>query len=150
MQSHYTEVAQGGISSRIIHTLYKVILRIARNLLGTRENIKIESHPFYHIICDWFSWGSRKKKFKKIFGVFVTFFLCNFLMRTQGIFKNNSNLFFGHENMKKLPSKVAHNWSKSFFSVLPTRPKPAQLLVCFPKKCLPARLLYNDFAHMYD
>ena len=38
-------------------TLYNVILRIARNLLETRENIKIESHPFYHIICDWFSWG---------------------------------------------------------------------------------------------
>ena len=59
-------------------TLYNVILRIARNLLETRENIKIESHPFYHIICDWFLWGSSKKKiflcrpfwnffFKKIF-----------------------------------------------------------------------------------
>ena len=33
-------------------TLYSVILRIARNLLETRENIKIESHLFYHIICD--------------------------------------------------------------------------------------------------
>jgi hypothetical protein len=43
-------------------TLYNVILRISRNLLETRENIKIESHPFYHIICDWFSWGSSKKK----------------------------------------------------------------------------------------
>ena len=36
----------------IMHTLYNVILRIARNLLETRENIKIESHPFYHIIYD--------------------------------------------------------------------------------------------------
>ena len=43
--------------------LYNVILRIARNLLETRENIKIESHPFYHIIFDWFSWGSTKKNF---------------------------------------------------------------------------------------
>ena len=33
-----------------IYTLYNVILRIARNLLETRENIKIKSHPFYHII----------------------------------------------------------------------------------------------------
>ena len=42
-----------------------VILRIARNLLETKDNIKIESHPFYHIICDWFSNGwSRKKKSK--------------------------------------------------------------------------------------
>jgi hypothetical protein len=30
-------------------------------LLETRENIKIESHSFYHIICDWFSQGSSKK-----------------------------------------------------------------------------------------
>ena len=44
-------------------TLYNDILRIARNLLETRENIKIESHSFYHIICDWFSWGSSKKNF---------------------------------------------------------------------------------------
>ena len=42
--------------------LYNVIIRKARNLLETRENIKIVSHPFYHIICDWFSWGSSKKK----------------------------------------------------------------------------------------
>ena len=36
-------------------TLFNVTLCIARNLLETRENIKIESHPFYHMICDWFS-----------------------------------------------------------------------------------------------
>ena len=35
-------------------TLYKIILRIARNLLEIKENIKIESHPFYHMICDRF------------------------------------------------------------------------------------------------
>ena len=29
------------------HTLYNLILRIARNLLETREKNKIESHPFY-------------------------------------------------------------------------------------------------------
>jgi hypothetical protein len=49
-------------------TLYNVILRIARNLLETKENIKIESHPFYHIICDWFSWGwSKKMHFLPVF-----------------------------------------------------------------------------------
>ena len=31
-------------------TLYNAILRIARNFLETRENIKISTHPFYHII----------------------------------------------------------------------------------------------------
>jgi hypothetical protein len=48
----------------IFYTLYDVILRIARNLLETRENIKIESHPFYHVICDRFSVGSSKKNSK--------------------------------------------------------------------------------------
>ena len=43
-----------------ILTLYNVILRIARNLLETNENIKIESHSFCHIICDWFLWGCSK------------------------------------------------------------------------------------------
>ena len=52
------------ISHSLKYTLYNTILRIARNLLETRENIKIESHSFYHIICDRFSWGSSKKKSK--------------------------------------------------------------------------------------
>ena len=34
------------------------------------------------------------------------------------------------ENMKKLPSKVAHNQPN--FSVLPTGPKPAQISSCIP------------------
>jgi hypothetical protein len=33
-------------------TLYNVILRIARNFLETRENIKISTHSFYHINLD--------------------------------------------------------------------------------------------------
>jgi hypothetical protein len=37
---------QGGFTSGCILWLYNVILRIARNLLETRKNIKIESHPF--------------------------------------------------------------------------------------------------------
>ena len=31
----------------LVHTLYNAILRIARNFLETRENIKISTHPFY-------------------------------------------------------------------------------------------------------
>ena len=46
-------------------TLYNAILRIARNFLETRENIKILTHPLYHINLGWFSWEWRKKK-KKI------------------------------------------------------------------------------------
>ena len=54
------------ISHSLKYTLYNTILRIARNLLETRENIKIESHSFYHIICErflWPLWGSSKTQF---------------------------------------------------------------------------------------
>ena len=44
------------------NTLYNAILRIARNFLETRENIKISTHPFYHINLGWFSWEWSKKK----------------------------------------------------------------------------------------
>ena len=49
--------------SNNIYTLYNAILRIARNFLETRENIKISTHPFYHTNLDWFSWEWSKKKF---------------------------------------------------------------------------------------
>ena len=45
-----------------VHTLYNAILRTARNLLETRENVKISTHPFYHINLSWFSWEWSKKK----------------------------------------------------------------------------------------
>ena len=44
-------------------TMYNAILRIARNFLETRENIKISTHPFYHINLGWFSWEWSKKFF---------------------------------------------------------------------------------------
>ena len=31
------------------YTLYNTILRTPRNFLETRENVKILTHPFYHI-----------------------------------------------------------------------------------------------------
>jgi hypothetical protein len=42
------------------------------------------------------------------------------------------NLKFAPENMKKLLSKVAHNRPKTFFSVLPTSPKSAQISYSVP------------------
>ena len=48
------------------------------------------------------------------------------------------------ENMKKPPSKVAHNQPQFFFSLLPTGPKPAQISISV--QLLTARLIYNDFA----
>ena len=47
-------------------TLYNVILRIARNFLETRENIKILTHPIYHKNLDWFSWKIQNGRLKKI------------------------------------------------------------------------------------
>ena len=35
--------------------LYNVILRIPRNILETRKNVKISTQPFYHKNLDWFS-----------------------------------------------------------------------------------------------
>ena len=48
-------------------TLYNAILRIPRNFLETRENIKIWIHPFYHINLGWFSleWSKKKYFFSK-------------------------------------------------------------------------------------
>ena len=40
---------------KFTYTLYNVILRIARNFMETRENIKISTHLFYHINLDLFS-----------------------------------------------------------------------------------------------
>ena len=64
----------------VTYKLYNIILCIARNLLETRENIKIESHPFYPINLGWFSWGwSKKKFFLKKFRQFSIFFRQNFI-----------------------------------------------------------------------
>ena len=59
-------------SVRATSTLYNVILRIPRNLLENREDIKYLTHPFYHTNLDWFSkeWSKKKffwrKKFKMV------------------------------------------------------------------------------------
>jgi hypothetical protein len=45
---------------------------------------------------------------------------------------NISNLFFAQENMKKTPIKVAHNRPQTFFSLLPTGPKSAQISYSVP------------------
>ena len=51
---------------------------------------------------------------KKVDG-FLTFILCNFLLRTLQYFQKFLNLCFAHEDMKKTPSKVAHNRPKIIF-----------------------------------
>ena len=44
-------------------TLYNVLLRLARKLLETRENVNISTHPVYHINLEWFSWEWSKRIF---------------------------------------------------------------------------------------
>ena len=49
------------------------------------------------------------------------------------LFSADATIFLkkkSYENVKKLPSKNAHNWPPFFFSVLPTVPKPAQISIC--------------------
>ena len=50
--------------NQYVYTLHNAILRIARNFLESRENIKISTHPFYHINLGWFSWEWRRKEKK--------------------------------------------------------------------------------------
>ena len=59
------------------------------------------------------------------------------------IFQKKSKCFFAPDNMKKPPSKVAHNHPKFFFSVLPTSQKPDQISDIFHRN-LPLR----DFSIM--
>ena len=60
------------------NTLYNAILRIARNFLETRENIKISTHPFYHVNLDWFSWECTEVRFGSLLsGGFTTMAVIN-------------------------------------------------------------------------
>ena len=78
--------------------------------------------------------------------IFLTFNLCNFLAQTRMLqcFFNKFKLFFAPENMKKQLSKVAHN-RRIFFSLLPTDPKPAQILGIFHKNFPPRDLTMTLF-----
>ena len=86
--------------------------------------------------------SGAKKNLKKIFFKLI---LCSLSVRTLQHLQKKFKHFFASENMKQLSSKVAYNRAKLFFSVLPIGPKPAQITFSVPKKCLPARRLYNDF-----
>ena len=63
----------------ILYTLYNVLLRIARNLLETRENVKILTHPVYHPKLHCFFFKKKNSKWP-IFqnGRFSKFFCENF------------------------------------------------------------------------
>ena len=53
-------------SSVCTRTVFLILLHTPSFLLEIRVIIKILSHPWYHINCDWFEkgWSKKKKKFK--------------------------------------------------------------------------------------
>ena len=95
-------------------TLYNAILRIARNFLETRENIKILTHPFYHINLGWFSWEWSK--------FFFFFRKKNSKWPTQKkcIFQNRQFSKFWHKGKNSL--KTSPFFSKDFVLVGTQRP----------------------------
>jgi hypothetical protein len=56
------------------------------------------------------------------------------------ILKKNLTFFFAHENMKKPPSKVAHNWSRFFFQYRPGCPNGPKTEIPYHQKPINAGL----------
>ena len=84
--------------------IHNVILRIARNFLETKENIKISTHPFYHINLDRLTEGPICKIFAKFFWELAI--LKNVVFRVghfEFFFSKKINFFllFPHKNMSK-------------------------------------------------
>ena len=99
-------------------TLYNTILRIARNFLETRENIKILTHPFYHINLGWFSWEWSKKK--------IFFFekkIENVRFKKSSFFKiaNSQNFFAKISQIRPWVSRIewckGHRCSSTYMAV---------------------------------
>ena len=91
--THKVPNGQNGLKVAISYTLYNAILRIARNFLETRENIKILTHPFYHINLGWFSWEWSKKIF-----IFLRKKNSKWPTQKKLIFQNRQFSKFFHEN----------------------------------------------------
>ena len=77
--------------------------------------IKIESHPFYHIICDWFSWGWSKKKSK--WPTQKNSFFESAIL----IFKKKNFLLHPHENQSQIMCK--NGWDSIFSIMMVKQPK---------------------------
>ena len=57
--------------------------------------------------------------------------------------------FFDRENLKKAPSKIAHNRLQFFFQYCQPAQNQLKSHILFHKEWLLARLLYNDFDISY-
>ena len=104
MQSHYIEVAQGGVSSRA-ESKTQLIVNI---YIVYFEPKKIQTKFSY------------KREIMQLFSTDAT------------IFKKEFELFFTHENIERPSSKLAYFTDQLFFSLLPTVPKSAQMSYSVP------------------
>ena len=117
-------------------TRYNVILRIARNLVETRQNIKISTHPFYSINLDWFLWGQTNSKWLTCFRANIgqpddqnaLEFMTRFLSKTSSSVFGALNIYnfarkknlreeknLGDFWMKRREKKVFSKWKLSCF-----------------------------------
>ena len=100
------------------YTLYNAILRIARNFLETRENIKILTHPFYHINLGWFSWEWSKRKL-----FFFEKKIQNGRLKKSSFFKiaNSQNFFAKISQIRPWVSRIewceGHRCSSTYMAV---------------------------------
>ena len=101
------------------NTLYNAILRTARNFLETRKNIKILTHPFYHINLGWFSWEWSKKNSKKKFKKKIQ----NGRLKKNSFFKiaNSQNFFAKISQIRPWVSRIewceGHRCSSTYMAV---------------------------------
>ena len=84
------------------------------------------------IECEYLAYFEPKKNSKKFKKRKYIRDIMQLFSADATIFKKNINIFFAPENKKKTPATVAHNRLNFFFSILPTGPKPAQILYSVP------------------
>ena len=114
-----------------IHTaaecnVVKVIIHKSRGKISLVEQDTIEnvSAAYLKLIINFL---------RKNFNFFFTFILCNFLVRTLQYLKKK----FAYENMKKMPSNVAHNRPPFFFQYCQPAQNQPKSQFLFHKFCSP-------------
>ena len=116
-------------------TLYNAILRIARMFLETRENIKISTHPFYHINLGLFSWEWSKKN--------IFFFekkIQNGRLKKNSFFKiaNSQNFFAKISQIRPTVSRIEWcegHWCSSTYMVVRLSDKSSKTAKKY-RKCI--------------
>ena len=100
------------MNPKVACTLYNTILRIARNFLETRENIKISTHPFYHINLGWFSW-----EWSKIFFFFFEKKIQNGRLKKSS-FSSSANSQYFLAKISWIGSLISKNTNNALFAMI--------------------------------